>query len=70
MIALDLAQYYRGGEVGESQFTWEMQGDSQLQIEIQEGVLMARLPDPTWHGRDVVLLEPCDPTGECARTEF
>ena len=70
VIALDLAQYYVGGEVGESQFTWEMQGDSQLQIEIQEGVLRARLPEPTWHGKDVILLEACDPTGECARTEF
>jgi L-ascorbate metabolism protein UlaG (beta-lactamase superfamily) len=70
LIELDLKPYYSGGAVDELQFTWENQGDSQLQIEIEDGVLRAKLPDLTWHGSEVILLEACEPSGPCAGTEF
>jgi L-ascorbate metabolism protein UlaG (beta-lactamase superfamily) len=70
VIELDLMQYIIGGDVNELQYTWEIQGDSQLLVDIQDGVLIARLPDLTWRGSEVILLEACDPAGVCAAVEI
>jgi len=70
VIELDLMQYIIGRDANELQFTWVNQENSNLLVDIQDGVLMARLPDLTWHGSEVIRLTACDPAGVCAGAEI
>jgi L-ascorbate metabolism protein UlaG (beta-lactamase superfamily) len=63
---IDLDDLVDDEESEDIDLTWNVSGNIDLGVNIDERIVRIELPDPEWIGRETIRFEACDPEGACA----
>ncbi|HEY44328.1 MAG TPA: MBL fold metallo-hydrolase [Anaerolineae bacterium] len=62
---IDLDDVVDDEENEDVELTWNVNGNIDLRVNIDERIARIELPDPGWIGRETIRFEACDPEGAC-----
>lgn len=53
----------------DDELIWNISGDGDLSVVIEEGVVTVKLPEAEWLGQETIRFEACDPEGSCGTAD-
>jgi L-ascorbate metabolism protein UlaG (beta-lactamase superfamily) len=68
-VGIELDDVVYDEETGNDELTWNVSGEVDLIVSIDEGVASIELPEADWIGQETIHFEACDPEGACGSSE-
>jgi L-ascorbate metabolism protein UlaG (beta-lactamase superfamily) len=68
-VEIDLDDVVYDEETGNEELTWNVSGEVDLVVSIDEGFASIEFPEADWIGQETIHFEACDPEGACGSSD-